>query len=281
MQAWMTSNPGDLARPIMSRRVLASATRYSVICSRAPPEAQGGWWRAVARHQHAVEVLAEGLVSRGGADDADVVAVGEQRLRLGGDPPVLGHGGVLDEDEGPGAPVTPASREEPHHAPFPPGRPHIGVLVGDPIVPATSLCWYARPPQGLRGPRDQARGRVADRRARHVMSGVLAGDAIVRLLGVEAFEPEAVVEAAHAAGGALPEAAQPGARRVGAARPRRGRAARGPVRARALHALAVAARLLPGPARCCRPRPGRCCAAAWSAGRARPARSAGRSRTAS
>ena len=40
------------------------------------------------------------------------------------------------------------------------------------------------------------------------MSGVLADDAIVRLLGAQAFDPGAVAEAVHAARAALPEAAQ-------------------------------------------------------------------------
>ena len=66
LHAWMTSKPGDLASSTMSRRVLASATRYSVICVARAAGGAGRLVRAVARHQHAVEVLAEGLVAGGG-----------------------------------------------------------------------------------------------------------------------------------------------------------------------------------------------------------------------
>ena len=74
----MTSNPGDLARPTMSRRVLASATRYSVTCDAGAAGDAGRPVGTVAFHEHAVEDLVEGLVSRDGTDDADVVAVRQQ-----------------------------------------------------------------------------------------------------------------------------------------------------------------------------------------------------------
>ena len=109
----------------------------------------------------------------------------------------------------------------------------------------------------------------------------LADDALVRLLGARAFDREAVEEAARAAADILPRAAQRALKETGLAG--LGQAVLlegqfGPGHFTLSRSRRVYYR---DPAACCRPRPARCCAAAWSAGRAQPARSAGRWRTAS